>query len=78
MINVHTGKVLGPDNLQVSHSLNLLASLYWIRGRYADAEPLHKRSLAIVEKALGPDNHDFAVSLNNLAMLYHYGDAEPL
>ena len=36
-------------------SLNSLAVLYDEQGRYADAEPLYKRSLAINEKALGPE-----------------------
>ena len=56
--------------------------LYQAQGRYADAEPLFKRALAISEKALGPDHPDVAVSLNNLADLYddqgRYADAEPL
>ena len=47
-----------------------------------DAEPLYKRSLAILEKALGPDHPDAAAALNNLAELYcnqgRYPDAEPL
>ena len=51
-------------------------------GRYAEAEPLYQRSLAIWEKALGRDHPDVAVSLNNLAGLYlsqgRYADAEPL
>ena len=38
-------------------------------GRYAEAEPLHKRSLAIWEKALGPDHPDVAKSLGALAFL---------
>ena len=63
-------------------SLNNLAALYDKQGRYADAEPLYKRSLAIQEKALGPDHPDVATSLNNLAVLYQeqgrYADAEPL
>ena len=56
--------------------------LYVNQGRYADAEPLYKRSLAIYEKALGPDHPNVAGSLNNLAGLYNeqgrYADAEPL
>ena len=32
------------------------------QGRYADAEPLYKRALAIDEKALGPDHPDVATS----------------
>ena len=63
-------------------SLNSLAVLYQSQGRYAEAEPLFKRSLAIREKALGPDHPDVGTSLNNLAVLYQsqgrYADAEPL
>jgi len=33
-----------------------LASLYQEQGKYADAEPLFKRALAICERALGPDH----------------------
>ena len=66
----------------MSPSLNNLAGLYQHQGRYADAEPLYKRSLAIYEKALGPDHPDVARSLNDLALLYakqgRYADAEPL
>ena len=51
-------------------------------GRYAEAEPLCKRSLAIREKQLGRDHPDVAHSLNNLATLYRdmgrYAEAEPL
>jgi CHAT domain-containing protein/Tfp pilus assembly protein PilF len=63
-------------------SLNNLAALYDNQGRYADAEPLFKRSLAIQEKAFGPDHRDVATVLNNLAALYdnqgRYAEAEPL
>jgi CHAT domain-containing protein/Tfp pilus assembly protein PilF len=56
--------------------------LYKTQGRYAEAEPLYKRALAIHEKALGPDHPDVANSLGNLALLYQeedrYADAEPL
>jgi tetratricopeptide (TPR) repeat protein len=62
--------------------LNNLAALYHSQGRYADAEPLCRRSLAIEEKALGRDHPAVAGSLNNLAALYvgqgRYADAEPL
>ena len=51
--------------------LNNLAELYRAQGRYADAEPLLKRSLAIYEKVLGPDHPDVGLSLNNLAALYN-------
>ena len=41
---------------KVAYVLNGLATLYLEQGRYAQAEPLYKRSLAIWEKALGPDD----------------------
>jgi CHAT domain-containing protein/Tfp pilus assembly protein PilF len=62
--------------------LNDLAVLYKQQGRYGDAEPLYKRSLAILEKAVGLDHPKVATSLTNLAALYdsqnRYADAEPL
>ena len=52
------------------------------QARYAEAEPLYKRSLAIHENVLGPNHPEVAMSLNNLALLYthqgRYADAEPL
>jgi CHAT domain-containing protein/Tfp pilus assembly protein PilF len=75
-------KALGPNHPDVAQSLNNLALLYGNQGRHAEAEPLHKRSLAIYEKALGPDHPNVATILNNLAVLYEqqgrYADAEPL
>src|SRR2546422_7420029 len=58
------------------------ALLYDSQGKYSEAEPLYRRSLAIREKALGPDHPHVAVSLNNLAAPYvtqgKYSEAEPL
>jgi CHAT domain-containing protein/Tfp pilus assembly protein PilF len=58
------------------------ADTHYEQGRYADAEPLFKRSLAIYEKALGPEHGHVAGALNALAELYYaqgrYADAEPL
>jgi len=55
---------------------------YTNQRRYADAEPLYQRSLAIREKALGPDHPNIAQSLTNLASLYNrqgrYAEAEPM
>ena len=56
--------------------------LYRDQGRYAEAEPLYKRALAISEKAIGPEHPDVAASLGNLGKLYQaqgrYAEAEPL
>ena len=52
------------------------------RARYDEAEPPHRRALAIRERALGPDHPATAQSLNNLALLYRdqgrLAEAEPL
>ncbi len=50
-------------------SLGGVAALYHAQGRYAEAEPLYQRSLAIWEKALGPEHPDVATSLENYAAL---------
>ncbi len=50
-------------------SLNNLAELYLLQGRYTEAEPLYKRSLAIWEKALGAEHPDVATSLENYSAL---------
>jgi CHAT domain-containing protein/Flp pilus assembly protein TadD len=51
-------------------------------GRYADAQPLFTRALAISETASGPSHPNTAMILNNLAILYEsmgrYADAQPL
>ena len=60
----------------------MLAFLYNAQARFAEAEPLSRRSLAVKEKVFGSDNTDVAASLNNLAELYRdhgrYADAVPL
>jgi Tetratricopeptide repeat len=75
-------QALGPDHPDVAVPLTNLAALYLAQSRYADAEPLFKRSLALREKAFGTNHPDVAFSLNNLAELYvverRYGDALPL
>ncbi len=72
----------GPQDPRLAASLLGLGELYLHRRRYAEAESLLKRGLAIREKALGPEHPDMAGSLNNLAALYDdqgkYAEAEPL
>jgi CHAT domain-containing protein/Tfp pilus assembly protein PilF len=63
-------------------SLHNLARLYRIQSKYAEAEPLFRRSLEMREKILGPNHPEVAQNLNNLAVLYmnqgKYAEAEPL
>ena len=53
-----------------------MAGLYDTQGKYAHAEPLNKRSLAIVEKTLGPDHPNVATTLENFAELLRKMDRD--
>jgi len=71
---------LGPDHLDTSIILNILAHLYSKQFLYGKAETFYKRVLNARENAMGQDHLDTATSLNNLASLYsrqaRYRDAE--
>jgi tetratricopeptide (TPR) repeat protein len=71
-----------PDHADVVQSLNDQAFRLYTQGRYAEAQPLHERALAISEEALGPDHPDVAQSLNDLAFILYvqgrYAEARPL
>jgi tetratricopeptide (TPR) repeat protein len=54
---------LGPAHLDTASSLNNLAWLYQQQGKYAEAQPLYQRALAIREQQLGPDHPDVAYPL---------------
>ena len=75
-------KTLGPEHPVIATALNNLAALYRTIGRYAEAEQLYKRTLAIYEKAFGPEHPGVAIALHNLAALYfttgRYAEAEQL
>jgi CHAT domain-containing protein len=72
----------GPPNRDLAGAINNLAQVYGDMGRDAEAEPLYKRALAIMEKSAGLDSADIAPELNNLAALderqLRYAEAEPL
>jgi tetratricopeptide (TPR) repeat protein len=72
----------GLDSVAAGRLLNQGGFYLHGRGRYAEAEPLCRRALAIRERALGPNHQSTAASLNNLAELYRdqgrYAEAEPL
>ena len=61
---------------------NELGLLFDAKARWAEAEPLYRRALAIAEASVGPDHPDVASCLNNLAALLYamnrLGEAEPL
>jgi tetratricopeptide (TPR) repeat protein/nucleoside phosphorylase len=62
---------LGPDHPQVACSLNGLARLYYLLGKYEEAGPLYHRAIQIWAQSPEPDYDEALFSaLNNLAVLY--------
>ena len=63
-------------------SVSNLAVVYAAEGKYAEAEPLYRRTIAIDEKAKGPEDASVALDDSNLASLFEtegkYSEAEPL
>jgi hypothetical protein len=53
----------------VARDLNNLALLFQATNRLAEAEPLMRRALAIVEASLGPDHFNTVAVRNNIAGL---------
>ncbi len=73
------------EDIKLFNATSLLDRVgYYLRerGKYAEAEPLFKRALAICEQELGASHPHTATSLNNLATLYKnqgkYAETEPL
>jgi tetratricopeptide (TPR) repeat protein len=50
--------------------LNQAGHYLYQRARFSEAEPLHQRALAVLEKVLGPEDAHVAASLNSLGVLY--------
>jgi len=71
-----------PDNPNHAARLNNLAALLQATNRLAEAEPLYRRVVTILETSLGSNHPDGAVALNNLALLLQatnrLAEAEPL
>ncbi len=72
----------GVNHPNYAVALHNLALVYQEQGKYADAEGLYKRALAIREKTLGVSHPHVAQTLNNLGNMYkelgNYADAESL
>jgi len=74
--------VLGEEHPDTARNFNDLALLYYKQGRYAEAQSLFERALAISQRVLGEEHPDTARNLNNLALLYQgqgrYAEAQSL
>jgi hypothetical protein len=61
----------------VAFIFNSLAELIFMRHRYAEAEPLYQRALAVRETRLGPNHLDLARTLNGYALLLRRTKRKP-
>jgi tetratricopeptide (TPR) repeat protein len=82
LAEVRAAERRGGDDLALATALYNLAILRRQQGRFAEAEQLYRRALAIRERREGADDPDVAVVLNNLAALDaaqgRYDAARPL
>lgn len=60
-----------PTDPRLCTTLESLAEVLWKQGKYAEAEPLCRRTMETYEKILDPSHPDVAIIANNLAMLCH-------
>ena len=69
--------MFGPDHSKTAESLNNIAVVYQDQRRFADAEPVLQRALAIFEKQLGPEHSLTAITRDNLAKMYQAQGQHP-
>jgi tetratricopeptide (TPR) repeat protein len=81
-LSTSKGKPSGPDRLDASQAMNKTVLKNLTKQKYAEAESMFKRALAIREKAFWTDHPDVLQSLGNLAEVYNaqgkYAEAESL
>jgi len=63
-------KILGPEDLEVARSLDLLANFYVNQGKYVEAEHLYQRALVFFKSELGPKHRQVGYMLSKLASIY--------
>jgi tetratricopeptide (TPR) repeat protein len=62
-------QVLGPEHPDTLNTVNNLALLYDVQGKYVQAEPLYQRALTASERVLGADHPNTIKFRNNYANL---------
>jgi serine/threonine protein kinase len=75
-------RILKRNDPATLESMNRLAVVYRLEGKYSNAEPLRQQFLEIRRRSLGDLHPDTLNAMNNLALLYRYEGklalAEPL
>src|SRR5437870_3439958 len=67
---LHEAEWFAAGDPRLSVSLDHLAALYRMRGRYREAEPLCLRTLILKERAFGPASPNVAGTLKDLVEIY--------
>jgi tetratricopeptide (TPR) repeat protein len=62
-----TEESLGPEHPDICPLLNNLGVFYFLKGRLAEAEAMHRRAYVLRRKAFGTENSQTAMSAANLA-----------
>jgi tetratricopeptide (TPR) repeat protein len=81
-VSYQEAEKFGPDDPRFAVSMHNLANFYATRARYAEAEPLYQRAVAVLERVRGPEHPQTALARVGLADLYQVQgrlpEAEPL
>ncbi len=82
LVALQEAEKFGQQDPRLAISHLALGTVYLEQGRYAEAEPLLQRSLAIMEQALGPEHPNVAQGLENYAdllrVLNRHAEAEKM
>ncbi len=70
-ITEHDKKKDKKDDVDYAKSLNDLAAIYYLQGKYNECIPLFSNTLAILEKTPGIQAGDLVVVLDNIAQSYN-------
>jgi tetratricopeptide (TPR) repeat protein len=62
-------KVLGSSQLELARTLNTIAELYYLQGKYADAEQLCRRVYEVYVQQYGHDHPNTHTALSNALLL---------
>jgi eukaryotic-like serine/threonine-protein kinase len=71
-------RLLGEKESATLDSLDSLASVHWLGGRYDQAEALMKELVDRRRRLNGPEHPDTLICMNNLALIYSYEGKYPL
>jgi tetratricopeptide (TPR) repeat protein len=62
-------KLFGPRHPYVATTINNIAEIYRLQGRYQESEALFNRALSVYKEYFGEDHPHVATCLNNLALI---------